>query len=349
MKAFVAVVRGQFLIFVRNRLDFFLTMGFPLVLVFLFGFIWAAPEGSVKLGAVFNGPREPVLQALANFPELSVQEFAGVNELEQSLARHFVDFGIVWDGNSLVFLFDRGRIQDNPTFEGYARRITRALELEVAGATAPIRVEKVHVGKLSTATWFYYIVPGLMVLALVQAGVFAVAGRLAGMRELGVLRRLLVSPISSWALVFGVGVVRMTVGFFSAGLTALLACAVFQMRFMVSPGPLLFYALASALGAMGLGAVVSMVARKPGSAAAAGMILVQVLLFLSGIYIPLEFLPSGLRLVAKILPAYYLAQGMRAAMGVIEGVPANFWAGLGFSAFGLLALLLFGRSLISPR
>jgi hypothetical protein len=111
MKAFVAVVRGQFLIFVRNRLDFFLTMGFPLVLVFLFGFIWAAPEGSVKLGAVFNGPREPVLQALANFPELSVQEFAKVNELEQSLARHFVDFGIVWDGNSLVFLFDRGRIQ----------------------------------------------------------------------------------------------------------------------------------------------------------------------------------------------------------------------------------------------
>jgi len=37
MKAFVAVVRGQFLIFVRNRLDFFLTMGFPLVLVFLLG------------------------------------------------------------------------------------------------------------------------------------------------------------------------------------------------------------------------------------------------------------------------------------------------------------------------
>jgi hypothetical protein len=67
MKALFAVVRGQFLIFVRNRLDFFLTMGFPLVLVFLFGFIWAAPEGSVKLGAVLNGPREPVLQALAIF------------------------------------------------------------------------------------------------------------------------------------------------------------------------------------------------------------------------------------------------------------------------------------------
>jgi len=41
--------------------------------------------------------------------------------------------------------------------------------------------------------------------------------------------------------------------------------------------------------------------------------------------LPLGILASGLRLVAKILPVYHLARGMRAALGVIEEVPANLW------------------------
>ncbi|MGC8963212.1 MAG: ABC transporter permease [Candidatus Bipolaricaulaceae bacterium] len=348
MKGFFALFFAQFRILLRNRLDLFLTLGFPLVFVLLFGFIFAAPEGPVRLGAVFISSREPLLQVLSEFPEISLKEFANVQDLESALARRQLDFGLVWDGESLLFLFERSRVQDNPTFHGYARRIARALELRLAGVDAPIQAEKVHVGKLPAATWFHYIVPGLMAMAILQAGVLAAAGRLAAMRELRILRRLLATPVSGWAMLLGVGLVRMLSGFLSASFTFLFASFLFRVEFLVKPGWLLFYALVSALGAMGLGAGLSILVRKPGNAAAAGMILVQAMLFLSGINIPLEFLPVGLQLLAKALPAYYMAQGIRAALGVVEGVPANFWAGLGFGAFGILSLLLFGRLLLRP-
>ncbi len=348
MKGFFAFLLCQFRIFLRNRLDLFLTLGFPLVFVLLFGFIFATPKGPARLGAVFIDSREPLLHVLSEFLGISLKVFANVQDLESALVHRQLDFGLVWDGESLLFLFDRSRVQDNPTFQGYARRIARALELRLAGVEAPVQAEKVHIGKLPAATWFHYIVPGLMATALIQTGVFAIAGRIGVMRELGILRRLLATPISGWAMLFGVGLVRMLSGFLSASLTFLFAHFVFGVEFLVQPGWLLFYALVSALGAMGLGAGLSILVRKPGSAAAAGMILVQAMLFLSGIYIPLEFLPAGLQLLAKALPAYYMAQGMRAALGVMEGAPANFWAGLGFGAFGILSLFLFGRFLLRP-
>lgn len=349
MRAFLSVLRAQFTLFFRDRLDLFFTLVFPLTFVFLFGFLWGSPGRAVRVGFYSTAPVDLISQVLADFPELAVRDFPSAQDLENAVARRIVDFGIVWDGSSLVFLFDRGRVQDNVGFEGQARRIARSLELRRAGATAPIQAEKLHVGKLQAATWFHYIVPGLMAMALIQAGVFAVAGRMASMRERGVLRRMLATPLPGWALLLGVGSVRLSVGFLSAGLTLLGALTVFGLAFSLHPGWLFFYAVVSSLGAMGLGALVSAVARKPGSAAAAGMILVQAMLFLSGIYIPFEFLPPALRLVGRALPAHHMAQGMRAALGVIEGTSASVCAGLGFGAFGLSALLLFGRALVRPE
>lgn len=171
------------------------------------------------------------------------------------MARRAVDFGLVWDGSSLQFLFDQSRVQDNPEFAILARRIGRGLELRLAEVSAPVIPEKVHVEKLSAATWFHHIVPGLMALAILQAGVFAGAGRLSAMRERGILRRMVVTPISGWAILLGVGLVRMLVGFVSAGLNLFVARTAFGLSFPGDWGSVLFYAVCGGLGALGLGVV----------------------------------------------------------------------------------------------
>ena len=169
------------------------------------------------------------------------------------------------------------------------------------------------------------------------------------MRERGILRPMLATPVSGWSILLGVGFLRMVVGFFSAGLNFFSALFLFGVSFPVNVGLLLFCALACALGAMGLGALVSFVVRRPGSASAAGMILTQIMLFLSGIYIPFEFLPSILQAFGRVLPAYYMAQGFRAALGVVEGGAEILWASLGFGLFGVIALFLFGQLFLQPE
>ncbi len=348
MRTFLAVFLAQLRVFLRNPLDLFVTVVLPLALVLIFGFIWGGRERPTRVGIVIIGADETVLLVLAEFPNLVWTRYSGEEGLSQAVARRTVDLGLVWDGASLKVLLDRSRIQDNPDLEMLARRIARALELRQAGLTPPVRPEKVHLGKVVTATWFHYIVPGLMVVAILQAGVFAVASRLAGMRALGVLRRLLVAPLAGWVLLGGVGAIRMLVGFASAGLNFLLAQALFNTTFSVHGGLLFFYAAASGLGGMGLGAMVTGLVRRPGSAAALGSILVQMMLFLSGIYIPFEFLPPGLRALGRILPTYYLAQGMRAALGVMESEPSAFVASLGFALVGAGAFVVLGRRVLRP-
>lgn len=303
----------------------------------------------MRAGVVFLAQKDLLASVLLDSPNLVVKEFAETEDLEKAVAKRNMDFGIIWDGTRLTFLFNRGRIQDNPEFAAKAREIIRRVELRIAGLSPLIVVEKTHVGKLSAANWFHYIVPGLMAMALIQTGVFAIAGRVAGMRELGILKPMLVAPLSGWSVLLGVGLVRMSLGLASAGLLLLFARTVFAAEFLVDFGLLIFYALVCGLGAMGLGAVLSIVARKPGTAAAAGMILVQTMLFLSGIYIPFEFLPAGLQAVGQIFPAYHMAQGMRAALGVVEQTPPFLWAGLGFGAFGFLSLIMLGRVSLRPE
>ena len=349
MGAFFAILAAQLRIFFRDRADFFFTLAFPMVFVVLFGFIWGGGESPTRVGIVCSSQKELVLSVLSQFSEVSPKIFPDREKLSLAVARNEVDFGLVEEGEKFVLILNRGRVQNNPDFERLGRGIVRALELRAGGLSSPVRVEKTHLGKLSTASWFHYIVPGLMAMAILQAGIFAVAGRMAGMRERGILRPILATPVSGWSLLLGVGLIRMGLGFFSAGLNFALARLLFGVSFSVNPALLSFYAMVCALGAMGLGALVSFVVRKPGSASAAGMILTQIMLFLSGIYIPFEFLPSILQAFGRVLPAYYMAQGFRAALGVVEGGAEILWASLGFGLFGVIALFLFGQLFLRPE
>jgi ABC-2 type transport system permease protein len=349
MRAFLAILGAQARVFLRDRADFFFTLAFPLVFVVLFGFIWGGRENPTKVGLVCPPQEELVLSALSSLPEISVELFPDWEKLSLVVAKRAVDFGLVWNGEKFVLILNRGRFQENPEFERLSREIVRTVELWGSGLSSPVEPVKVHVGKVSAASWYHYIVPGLMAMAILQAGIFAVAGRMASMRERGILRPILATPASGWPVLLGIGLIRMGLGFFSAGLNFALARVLFGVSFPVNPALLLFYAFVCALGGMGLGALVSFGVRRPGSAAAAGMILTQIMLFLSGVYIPFEFLPPGLQAVGRVLPAYYMAQGFRAALGVVEGGAEILWASLGFGLFGVIALFLFGQLFLRPE
>lgn len=348
MRALFAIFRAQLVVFFRNPVDFFVTAALPLVLLVIFGFIWISPEEPTKVGLVVGGQKELFLSVLSEFPALSWKEFPKREDLEEAVAKKSVDFGLVWDGKSLTVLLDQSRMQENPTFELLSRRIARALELRLAQLSPPVEAQKIHVGKLA-ASWYHYVVPGLMVMAILQAGVFATAGTLSWMRETGVLRRILATPLTGWTLASGVGLLRLSIGFAIASMNFLVAQVLFKTTFSADPGLVIFFLLSAGLGGLGLGALVSIGARKPGTATILGSILVQVMLFISGIYIPFEFLPPGLKVLGRILPAYYLAQGMRGALGVMEKDPVTFLAGLSFALFGLAIFFLFGRLTLRPE
>jgi len=65
----------------------------------------------------------------------------------------------------------------------------------------------------------------------------------------------------------------------------------------------------------------------------------MVMLFLSGIYFPIEFMPGFLRAISRALPLTYMAEAMRFATGVTDMSILRFWA-IALSLVGIAIVLL---------
>ena len=65
---------------------------------------------------------------------------------------------------------------------------------------------------------------------------------------------------------------------------------------------------------VGIGMILTRFAKEAQSAAAAANAISFPLMFLSGSFFPIELMPGFLQTIAKILPLYYINEGLRASM-----------------------------------
>jgi ABC-2 type transport system permease protein len=89
--------------------------------------------------------------------------------------------------------------------------------------------------------------------------------------------------------------------------------AVFSVRLQINAWLFVFIVLeVFAFG--GIGMILTRVANEAESAAAAANFIMFPMMFLSGSFFPLEMMPGFLQTIARILPLYYVNEGLRASM-----------------------------------
>jgi ABC-2 type transport system permease protein len=101
--------------------------------------------------------------------------------------------------------------------------------------------------------------------------------------------------------------------------------------------------LSGLLAFMALGAIISGVAAKGGTATAVGMTIYFSLMFISDMVFPLEMLPDWLRKIVPYLPAYPVAQLVRSAMLDASLHPKWIFQLLLLAAYGICATFIAAR------
>lgn len=200
-------------------------------------------------------------------------------------------------------------------------------KLGLFDASKAVAVTETEVGAASRAfAYVDFLVPGVVVMGFFVAGLFSVPGTILFGRENRVLRRYWVTPVD---------VPRFFAGF-ALGHVALcalqFACVLALGRFafgahvdFFQPLAILFLLLAVATF-LALGFLVAALAKTPNSGMAIANIINMPLMFLGGLFFPTGSMPPALRAIMLVDPVTYIADGLRASVGV--GV-ANF--GLGVS------------------
>src|SRR5215471_13320630 len=168
-----------------------------------------------------------------------------------------------------------------------------------------------------------FIVSTVLAIGIMGNGFFGMGMRAVQERELGILRRLRLAPITPAPILFASLVSGVLIYLPSAILTLVLANRVCHMP---APPNLLSLVTFIAIGSAAFRSIGLIIASVAESAAEA-QILIQILylpmLFLSGTTFPLVNLPKWIQRLSTFMPATYLKSGLQGILQNGESITAN--------------------------
>jgi ABC-2 type transport system permease protein len=329
--------------FVRDRSALFWTLAFPIIFILLFGSIFSGggnttyPVGWVDLDGT---PASAQLRsAFAQVPLLDLKDGgqdASLDAMRKGNLRGVIvipkGFGAAvaagagaasggaapgtTSGESLpIALYtDPSQQTTSQTIQQVVFQVVGNVNIHVAlGTKAPlleVATQKLETQDLTNAA---FLVPGILGMALMQLGLFG-AVPLVAQREKLILKRLGATPLKRWTLVGSNVVLRLIIGIGQAILILGIGSIVFGVRVLGD------YALMAALVVLGaatfvaIGYVIASFARTEESTNGIVSVVNFPMMFLSGVFFPIEIMPSVLRPVAAVMPLTYLGDGLRQVM-----------------------------------
>ncbi len=181
------------------------------------------------------------------------------------------------------------------------------------------------------------LVPGLIALTLLFGTSSMEAIVIAFERRIGSLERLFLAPISLPALLAGKLLGGMVFGLTVTLVVLVIALVVFGAA-SVNWLLLAFAILLSAAAFSALGAFVSVAVKEVFEAQTLANFIRFPMMFLGGVFVPVDSMPFALQVVARVLPLTYAVEALRAAL--VGGVQVD--TVLDLLALGLFTVVLFG-------
>lgn len=162
-----------------------------------------------------------------------------------------------------------------------------------------------------------YLLPGIIVMALMTTCIVATAVGFVEEREKGIYRRLSLTPLKRHTLIGGQIANRYMVVLLQAAI--LIAIGVLFFDASIGGNYLLFWAVLTlgALSFLAMGFALTGLIKSSKSAHPLSMIVFFILMFLGGLFFPLEMMPEFLRPVCNALPSAHLNGALR--MIAVEG------------------------------
>jgi ABC-2 type transport system permease protein len=189
-----------------------------------------------------------------------------------------------------------------------------------------------------------YFTGGMLTYAILLSAFSQLAIGLVNQRESGELKRLRGTPVPAWTFIAATILRAVAVVASMAVVLILIARLGYGVRFSASglADVVLFAALGTAALA-GVAMAATALVTDVDSAGAVLPLIAVILSLISGIFVPIDQLPSGLEDIARIFPVYHLAEGLQMALGNAGAGTLSGGDVLSLAAWGVLAAAFAAR------
>ncbi len=188
-------------------------------------------------------------------------------------------------------------------------------------AAVEIRPRTLFNPSLRTPT---FLVPGLIGLVMQNIAIVLTALSIVNERERGTLDQMRVTPIGAGAVVLGKLIPYGAVAFFDLLLVLAAMRFIFDVPIAGSVGLLLALSAAFLLTCLGLGLLISTIARSQLQAALIAVLFLMPSFLLSGMFFEIDLMPVPARVISYALPMTYFLEILRGI--IIRGATlADLW------------------------
>ena len=319
MKPLLYMILANYRMTLRNRMALFWNLAFPMIFIVLFGFLFST-DFSVDIGvagANANEMSEEIAGQLEAISAFSVSTGDRVDELEA-----------LEDGNRSVVLvfsegaeeqlraelfYDESNPQQSEIALGAVQQYLTQYNLAAMDGPQPVEVTTQAIAS-NDLRYIDFLVPGILAMSIMNSGLIGLASAFVSYREKGILRRIKATPFPLSQFIVARIVTQLTIALTQAVVLIGLAKLLFDLRI---DGNLLNVFVMVILGAtafLSLGFVISSFARNQEAADALANAFSFPMLFLAGVFFPVDSAPAWLQPITRAMPLRYLADAMRDLM-----------------------------------
>lgn len=219
--------------------------------------------------------------------------------------------------------------------------VAEQLGIELDSALAVVKPFNVQVkGSVEgDFSYFDFIAPGIMAMTVMMSVMTGLPAAISHEREVGTLDGMMVAPINRLSVILGKTLAQMARGILQGVLILVLAMTLFGVT--VHGSILLVFALLllGVFSFVGLGVVLTSFAKEQETAVMMMTTIMFPMMFLSGVFFPIEQMPWFMQAISRVLPLTYVADSLRKVMVLGADIP--------MLANELAILIVFGTVMIA--
>jgi ABC-2 type transport system permease protein len=310
----------------RDGAALFWTLFFPIMFVFLFGWIFGGSgDSKVSVGWVDEDNSAMSAGLKSGFDQVPLISLHVGTLEEEKAAMQRGDIAaiiVVPQGTqaavgakktaALDLYTDPSKTQTTQLVQGVVSQVENQFNLTIQGAANLLTVSGQSLASTNIST-VAYLVPSILAMALMQLGVFA-ALPLVQQREKGILKRLGATPLARWKLVASNILLRLIVAAINTVFILGIGMVFFNVQIVGNLALAAGFVFLGSGAFLALGFALASFLKTEEQATGVVQVVQMPMMFLSGIFFPFDFLPDFLRTVARLLPLTYLGDGLRQTM-----------------------------------
>jgi ABC-2 type transport system permease protein len=187
-------------------------------------------------------------------------------------------------------------------------------------------------------SYFDFVAPGIMAMVVMMSLMTGLPHAISYEKDMGTLDGMLAAPTSRWAIILGKVMAQSTIGLIQGFIILTLSVLLFGVAIQGSILLVVLLIILTVFSFVGLGILITSFADKEETATMVMMTFMFPMMFLSGVFFPIQQMPSFMQSLAHFLPLTYAADALRKVMVLGAGIEAIFTDVVVLAAFGSILL-----------